>query len=208
MFEEKKRTELEDLIAAWIGEVGQLNQAIQALPKTFSGAIEESSVSFEAASQRLEKAVTALQGSGTTNVRAIENISTQTTRIVKGFISEFNEIASHIRLSLAEIRKTHAGVSVDGKYLQEKLTSMNELTDKAYSEMTRMRSLLNDNSLKVESVTGSMKEAALRMNAAVESLHSFDESKLGAHFGSLVVVGGLVTLAAGFVLGYLVKSVL
>lgn len=207
MFEEKKRTELEDLIAAWIGEVGQLNQAIQALPKTFSGAIEESSVSFEVASQRLEKAVTALQGSGTTNVRAIENISTQTTQIVKGFIFEFNETASHIRLSLAEIRKTHAGVSVDGKYLKEKLTSMNELTDKAYSEMTRMRSLLNDNSLKVESVTGSMKEAALKMNAAVESLHSFDESKLGAHFGSLVVVGCLVTLAAGFVLGYLVKSV-
>lgn len=207
MFEEKKRTELEDLIAAWIGEVGQLNQAVQALPKTFSGVIEESSVSFDAASQRLVNAIAALQGSGTKNVKVIENISTQTTQIVKGFISDFNETASHIRLSLSEIRNTHAGVFKDGNLLKEKLTDIHALTDRAHLEITRMRSLLNENSLEVKSVTGSIKEASLKMNAAVESLHSLDESKIAAHFGSLVVVGGLVTLAAGFVLGYLVKSV-
>ena len=39
MFEDKKRDELEALMAAWVGEVGQLNKAVQELPGVFQKSI-------------------------------------------------------------------------------------------------------------------------------------------------------------------------
>ena len=39
MFEDKKRDELEALMAAWVGEVGQLNKAVQELPSVFQKAL-------------------------------------------------------------------------------------------------------------------------------------------------------------------------
>lgn len=207
MLDEKKRTELEDLIAAWIGEVGQLNQAIQALPGDFKAAVDASGVALDTANQRLIGAILALQGEGAKNVKNMESISTQTTQVIKSYVSEFNEIAAHMRASLGEVRRMNKGIYTDGELFRRQIIEINDLTQKSHTEIDRLRHLVNQNITNFEASTNDIKEAASEMKSAVESINSFDTSKIGAHFGALVVIGGVAALAVGFLLGYLVKSI-
>jgi hypothetical protein len=207
MLDDKKSDVLEGLMAEWIGEVGQLNKAVQQLPPVVRKSLGEIESLVVQSTSKMASAVEILNGEGRLHTETLNRISKQTTETINGFISEFNQSSGRIRISLSEIRNATGRISDDATVLKEGidglvassacLNLLNQESGGLIEKIKEAKEIVNQSSVKIDAAQSGMNEALNRMN----------KSTLGHHLASLVVIGGLLMLSAGFALGYLVKSV-
>lgn len=207
MLDDKKSDVLEGLMAEWIGEVGQLNKAIQQLPPVVRKSLGDVGILVTQSSERIASSVEILNGEGRLHTETLNRISKDTTEIINGFITSFNQSNGNIRLNLGEIRTAIGRVSEDATRLKKGvdnlaestagLNSLNEESGGLVEKIREAKAILINSSIKIEAAQEGMNETLKRLN----------KSKLGNHLASLVVVGGVFMLSAGFVLGYLFKAV-
>lgn len=188
MFEDKKRDELEALMAAWVGEVGQLNKAVQELPGVFQKSLASIESEFNAVSGRIG--------------HAFDSYDVRSDKLYQQLLDANAQIES-----ATEAIEGAAGHGV--QQLKGDMDTVTQKTGLVLSAMVGLRDAVdgeNGMSQKLQGVQNQFGEKLWILDKSISALSNLQISKLAQHQKAISAIQNIATFLIAFGLGYAFKA--